>query len=65
MRLAVKFWGDASVKPLGMPDSWPMLCVQIEDNGAVPDGFIAMTLDQYRDYRALHQSEYDAWSSGV
>ncbi len=65
MKLDVKFYSQLTDKPAGIPDSWPGLVLEVGDDDASQPGFTRMSVSEYADYRALHQSEYDAWSNPI
>lgn len=65
MRLAVKFYGEISERPAGIPVLWPALVIEEGQAGFhdVDSSWVVMTFDEYEKYRSQHQSEYDAWSA--
>ena len=68
MKLHVLLYRDAD-NPRQYPELWPAQVREIheihEDDAPVPDApWLEMSLAEYADYRAQHQSEYDAWETG-
>ncbi len=61
MRLDVKLYSQMTEKPEGIPEAWPAVCREVADDAPVTPDSIAMTIEEYNAYRALHQAEYDAW----
>ena len=49
----------------GLPDIWPVLCNEINDDVVVELPNLEMTLDEYNSYRTLHQDKYDVWKEAL
>lgn len=58
--VAVLLYADAD-NPMGVPAMWPARVRPLAANEFVQYPEIEMTVAQYDEYRAEHQSEYDAW----
>lgn len=58
--VAVTLYAD-SANPLGIPPMWPASVRQLRPNEQATYPEMEMTAQQYDEYRAEHQAEYDAW----
>lgn len=65
MILAVKFYSqfpDSQEMIDGINPLWPAECLELPDGSVVPDGYTAMTPEQYEAYRAQHYDEVSEWN---
>ena len=63
MKLAVLLARDTD-NPKSLPPAWPVKVMELRDADPMPKApWIEMTRKQYDDYRAVHQSKYDAWDA--
>lgn len=62
--LAVRFWGDVP-NPEGLPATWPAECRELYDGAGAPPGYVAMTLEDFEVYKAVHRADYDTWRAGI
>ncbi len=65
MQLDVQFYAQVVAKPEGIPDAWPALVFEVDDNAPATPNTTRMSLAEYDAYRAAHRAEYDAWNDPI
>lgn len=62
MKYAIKFYSQIS-NPASVPEEWPAVVLEVNDEAKVPDGFTGMTASELALYKSERQAMYDAWLS--